>query len=502
MNLDDLAKLHANDFSGYQLVDQYEAAFPSYAIQLQVLMQVKRPLGVLDEFILKSIDAGQKGVPEIAGILGLEHSTVEIGLDKLQQRDCVYFQVPKNGQRSIPILITAKGREALRELYMTEPEPSSFSVCMDALTGLLYPIQPLRQANEINKQDIHDIQPYLPKPTTQENLDFFVMKRLFAQSQKETPQMMERRELVDLRDIEKSWTAYRVMRVLQYINPDDNSVQVQVYDRGERSMEHEAALLTMEEKNRHPLRSISSQEMPPGDQNALAIIEPAKIQAARQKALEEPRLAAEIASRQQALEQVKTQVGSNLVEERREAQHAIEKLNEEIARLQAQNQKLESESAGVQALQMHEHRPLLFKALGDARSRVLIISPWLRPDAVDYELRQAIGDALKRGIEIFIGYGFGDQDYLENRVVKKLIEIRTQNKGRLHLHRVGDVHSKVLICDNEFMVLSSYNWLSFGGDPSRGSRVEDGLWTNDKNAIALKTKEWQERLAAIPETTK
>ena len=58
MNIEELAQKHAFDFPGYKLADFYEAAIPSYAIQLQVLMQVKRPLPVLEEFILKTADAG------------------------------------------------------------------------------------------------------------------------------------------------------------------------------------------------------------------------------------------------------------------------------------------------------------------------------------------------------------------------------------------------------------------------------------------------------------
>ncbi|HNT56158.1 MAG TPA: phospholipase D-like domain-containing protein [Anaerolineaceae bacterium] len=498
MNLEQLAAQHVNDFPGYQLVDAYEAGFPSYALQLQVLMQVKRPLPVLEEFILKAIDAGQTQAPQIAGLLGLEHDAVEKGLDQLQRRDYVFFQVPKNGGQAIPILITDKGRIALRELFLTEPEPGIYSVCQDALTGLLYPWQPLRNPTDIRKLDYHEI-PTLVSPPSLEQLDYFALKRLVAQTQKDAPANQERRELVELMGIEKTWTAYRVMRVLQYIRPEDNAVQVQVYDRGERSMEHEAALLTMESQKRRPLRATLEKEMPPTDPEALAIIEPQKQEAARRKAVDAPRLNAEIAARQQELEQVKTQQSSELVEERREAQHSLEKLNDEIARLQAQIQKLESEAAGTEALQMHQHRPKLLEALSSAKKQVIIISPWMRPDAVDFELRQAIGETLKRGVNVMIGYGFGDPDYREERVVQNLKKLRENKKGRLRLHRIGDVHSKVLICDDAFMILSSYNWLSFSGDPTRGSRVEDGLLTQDKKAIAAKTSEWLERLAAVVE---
>ena len=105
---------------------------------------------------------------------------------------------------------------------------------------------------------------------------------------------------------------------------------------------------------------------------------------------------------------------------------------------------------------------------------------------------------MKRGIDVYIGHGFGDPDRREEKTVEKLKRIARGKKGRLKLYRIGDVHSKVLICDDHFMVISSFNWLSFAGDSKRGSRVEDGMLTRDKKAIVQKTLEWLERFEQAP----
>lgn len=496
MNIEELAAKHAFDYPGYKLTDFYEAAFPSYAIQLQVLMQVKRPLPVLEEFILKTADAGMTKVAEIAGVLGLEHSTVEAGLDQLQRRDYVFFKASQQPSKALPILITNKGRNALKELFMTEPEPGNYPVCMDALTGQLYPWQPLATPKDIKEFEIHQIPTYIPTPKL-EQVEFLPLKRLVAEAQRELPPLAIKKELVDILGIEKSWTAYRRMRVLQYIREGDGTVLVQVFDRGDRSIEHEAALINMEAEKLRPLRTVRQIEVPETNPDDFKAIDTKKLEAARQIAIESPKIKQEIEAKTQVLEQAKSLQSSELAQDRREAVFQIDQLNAQIASLEARLKEMEAQADSTEVLQMYEHRPKLIEALRTAKKHVIIVSPWLRGDAVDYDLRREMGKTLERGVDVSIAYGFDEEDPAETRMVKKLQEVGQKKKGKLKLYRVGNLHSKVLICDQEFMVLTSFNWLSFAGDPLRGTRFEDGMLTRDKKAIEEKRQEWLNRMAEV-----
>ena len=40
--------------------------------------------------------------------------------------------------------------------------------------------------------------------------------------------------------------------------------------------------------------------------------------------------------------------------------------------------------------------------------------------------------------------------------------------------RLGDTHAKILIKDDDWLVITSFNWLSFRGDPKRTFREEWG----------------------------
>lgn len=55
--------------------------------------------------------------------------------------------------------------------------------------------------------------------------------------------------------------------------------------------------------------------------------------------------------------------------------------------------------------------------------------------------------------------------------------------ANLLLRRLGDTHAKVLIQDSEFYVTTSFDWLSFRGDPSRPFREEWGTMVRDCRAV-------------------
>jgi len=394
VNIEELAAKHSEAYPGYKLVDYYEAALPSYSLVLQALMHRQRPITAIEEFILRSVDAGQGTIDEVAGLLGLEWAVVEMGLDTLQRRGCVSLIAPLNDERQdVRIGLTNRGRSALSELVLYEPEPTSFNVCLDALTGHFYPSRPLMQPKDVRELGLHEIPTLLVVPRLEE-LDRMALKRLVRESQRDLPDRAERRELSEILAVEKTWTAYRGMRVLQYVRPEDGALQVEVYDGSERSRSHESALLQMEASKYRPLRWVSAADVPPADPADLAVIDGQALSAAKRSAVEAPKLEGEIKEKREAIAEAVARLGSRVVSERQDAAHRIEQLQQELAEREGRLQQLEQERGSVEVLQMHEHRPKLIAALKEAKKELIIVSPWLNRQAVDYELRQEIGNAL------------------------------------------------------------------------------------------------------------
>lgn len=63
--------------------------------------------------------------------------------------------------------------------------------------------------------------------------------------------------------------------------------------------------------------------------------------------------------------------------------------------------------------------------------------------------------------------------------IRELTNLENQHKGQFNLRLVG-THEKVLVCDEEFAMVGSHNFLtSYPGD-----KREFGLKTTDKNIIS------------------
>ena len=118
-----------------------------------------------------------------------------------------------------------------------------------------------------------------------------------------------------------------------------------------------------------------------------------------------------------------------------------------------------------------EH-PKYFKYILEKASKIIYIqSPWIKYEVLKlYE--EKIEDALKRNIKIIISYGMkkrnkNDKDSIDKDSKNKLDELKRKYKGLLILKEAHD-HSKILICDETFAIIGSFNWLSYSGGDSRG----------------------------------
>lgn len=138
-------------------------------------------------------------------------------------------------------------------------------------------------------------------------------------------------------------------------------------------------------------------------------------------------------------------------------------------------------------LATHEHRPALQEVLLEARREIIIISPWLATNAVDGELLSWIEQALRRNRELRIRIGYGIEqagktkrpDRDQQEALKRLRKISDRNRGRIQLVEIGNTHQKVVICDERYAIVTSFNFLSFKPRPGRGIRLETGFLVDD-----------------------
>lgn len=155
------------------------------------------------------------------------------------------------------------------------------------------------------------------------------------------------------------------------------------------------------------------------------------------------------------------------------------------------------ERSDIQWLHTRQHRELLEQSFVDARHFVLVISPWMRLDAVNRYLVNRIEDALKRGVFIAFGYGISHKkDPLTEIVVSRLQSL--SKYSNFLIKDVGDTHEKTLICDRNYVVTTSYNFLSYKPRPNEEIRVERGVLIRNRKKVEEKLPDVCARLGIDP----
>ncbi len=136
-------------------------------------------------------------------------------------------------------------------------------------------------------------------------------------------------------------------------------------------------------------------------------------------------------------------------------------------------------------LEVWEHKKYFKHILNAAKEEIYIQSPWIRKEILDI-YKTDIENAIKRGVKITVKYGMKPR----NRFDKVGIDtdsseyFKTLDKKFFKLIRSDD-HSKLIICDNDFMIMGSFNWLSFGGGRD-GEAARGEASTINKNKDEIK----------------
>ena len=131
----------------------------------------------------------------------------------------------------------------------------------------------------------------------------------------------------------------------------------------------------------------------------------------------------------------------------------------------------------VRMLEVFEHPDVLKESLAEAQERLLIVSPWIKDGVVNEEFLTALESCLDRGVAVTIGYGINKrkpEDGCDPNALSRL-SLLADRFENFTLAPLGDSHAKVLVLDHRHVVLTSFNWLSFRGDPSRAFRDERGF---------------------------
>jgi hypothetical protein len=120
----------------------------------------------------------------------------------------------------------------------------------------------------------------------------------------------------------------------------------------------------------------------------------------------------------------------------------------------------------IEKIRGKDHLKVLETAIADSKSTLCILSGWISNSVVDSQILFLLSEAMRRGVEIYIGYGYefkGQHQRNENTnlALKTLeqIKVDANDKGKLYIKEFPN-HEKIIVVDNCYMICGSNNWLS------------------------------------------
>jgi len=169
------------------------------------------------------------------------------------------------------------------------------------------------------------------------------------------------------------------------------------------------------------------------------------------------------------------------------------------------------ESAGGQLtrLRTEEARAAFLAAIRNAKQQIVLFFPWIKEKAVVGDLRDALSNAIKRGVRVYLAYGIGNSEQEETSDRKAITLLRDLNlsldgkksKGRGFIEVIwtGGSHAKECAFDGDVYMGGSFNLLSFRGKPDKDSgrvRVETMIRITDRDFVSGFLKDAKARIGA------
>lgn len=470
MSLEQILEQTAHARPGYDLVSFKEAGLPVYVLKLRILVLERKALSPIEEAVLKAVRAGLDEPGAIFEFLGLPPTVLTPVLAGLNTAELINYSRGAADAHA-RVLLAAKGRLALAEAATVTPQERVVSVCLDALTKKLLLIAPeqLDRSRDMRALGYFEIPTGTSKRPEVEDIPLQDFDKVL---QRQSMSTEPTGTLLAVRRIERRELHYmRCVMLFYKSHAQPPEVEVAFWREDGPAMEHEVRFQAIGGPDLVGTRLLTTQAATLPETVLPEVV--AAVTRADTPAPVVPAQPAQAALPSAPLAAVNAPA------------------------VPAAPAAPDPET--MQTLLCHEHPPYLKKALLSAKRRLVIVSPWIRDSVIDWQFIASLEALLKSGVEVHIGYGIEKADGNGKRnTVKDKPDISPRAEAdlqklakrykKLHFVYVGNTHRKSLVCDDQFAVVTSFNWLSYKGD-SRGS-------PRDERGVVFRKKHHVERLVA------
>lgn len=141
------------------------------------------------------------------------------------------------------------------------------------------------------------------------------------------------------------------------------------------------------------------------------------------------------------------------------------------------------EISNGKTIEVDEHKKYFIYVLENAKSHIYIQSPWINWRTLQI-YKDYIKNAIKNGVKVSIKYGMKPRNRFDKAGIDNDSKSFFGNLDKNYFKLINtDDHSKILICDDTFMIMGSFNWLSFGGGNEKDARGETSSINMNKAEI-------------------
>ncbi len=448
---------------GYRLLTYREVGLPFWDVPLKCRFLARKDLPALDEFTLRCVESGLQVSVDIQGFLGLPPRVVDAVMGSLVVSGYLTPQVDQAG--AVRYALTARGQVAVREAVQIVPEEKTVRLAYDGLTRkFLYVDRALRwRPQDLRSNDLLEIPAFpVDPPDVNPKVTSLVAPVIRAETEQ------ARQELIAVLDLDGRREKFFQKAIALVFQPVDRAdeIIVQFAIDGRLSEEHGHAFARAEGQRKLGVMGSLRED----DNVMREILGPVVTsQIANEDEVTALRHATDgfrgqLSDLEQRASRAQGEQRERLKVEAEEIEQRIDEAEAALGRLP------------VRLLEVHEHPALLAEALSSAHERLLIVSPWIRDAVVDDNFVAAIESLLLNGVQVAIAYGIDDGKRASERdtATERRLRDLANKYSEFRFVRLGDTHAKILVVDQRFVVVTSYNWLSFKGDPSRPFRDERG----------------------------
>lgn len=478
MTPEEVARLYGGSRAGFELVTYQEVGLPFWELGLDCVILNHKEVPALVEFALRTMEAGLETLEDISGFLGIEEDTVATVLAPLFQGGYIV----ESDECAGCFQLTESGERLVQKCEFVVSEETVFTLDYDGLTRRLVDLGEVVKysPSDLKKLGVSALPAFPADPPAADSITVAEVRGMVADA-------LERRqrgpvvgcEVLSIEGLHGKRRTFYVRAVaLLFRSLQTSEFQLAFAIDGRLSTSHEEAFsrasglkkLGVLEALNESATDVARREL---DAATLArlhdgpeVAELARVARARRR---------EVAELQDSLDARVTDMGlaGATIE-------ALEDAKEELAKAEAR-----LVDYPVRMLEVFDHPDVLKEALAEAQERLLIVSPWIKSVVVDATFLQALEACVARGATVTIGYGMNrdqPQEGSDQDAIRRLADLAEHHDG-FDLVPLGATHSKVLVLDHRYVVVTSFNWLSFRGDPRKPLRDERGVLVSTPSEI-------------------